>query len=84
MFACMSEELVERKKLYDYQEKALERIFARIHEFPANYNLCFQLPTGGGKTVIFSEIARRYIQETGKKFSFSLIELNYSVRRVTC
>jgi superfamily II DNA or RNA helicase len=25
------------------------------------------LPTGGGKTVIFSEIARRYIKETGKK-----------------
>ena len=63
----MGEVPQERKKLYDYQEKALERIFARIHEFPTKYNLCFQLPTGGGKTVIFSEIARRYIQETGKK-----------------
>ena len=63
----MGEVPQERKKLYDYQEKALERIFARIHEFPTTYNLCFQLPTGGGKTVIFSEIARRYIQETGKK-----------------
>jgi type I site-specific restriction-modification system R (restriction) subunit len=27
----------------------------------------YQLPTGGGKTVIFSEIARRYILTTGKK-----------------
>jgi superfamily II DNA or RNA helicase len=63
----MSDIVPPRKVLYDYQEKALERIFARIHEFPSNYNLCFQLPTGGGKTVIFSEIARRYIQETGKK-----------------
>ena len=63
----MSDIVPERKVLYDYQEKALERIFARIHEFPTNYNLCFQLPTGGGKTVIFSEIARRYIQDTGKK-----------------
>jgi superfamily II DNA or RNA helicase len=25
------------------------------------------LPTGGGKTVIFSEIARRFIEATGKK-----------------
>jgi superfamily II DNA or RNA helicase len=50
----MGEVPQERKKLYDYQEKALERIFARIHEFPTNYNLSFQLPTGGGKTVIFS------------------------------
>ena len=63
----MSDIVPARKVLYDYQEKALEIIFARIHEFPTNYNLCFQLPTGGGKTVIFSEIARRYIQETGKK-----------------
>ncbi len=63
----MSSNAHERKKLYDYQERALENIFAKFNEFPAKYNLCFQLPTGGGKTVIFSEIARRYIQETGKK-----------------
>ena len=30
-------------------------------------NLLYQLPTGGGKTVVFSEIARRYINETKKK-----------------
>ena len=29
--------------------------------------MLFQLPTGGGKTVIFSEITRRYIKSTGKK-----------------
>ena len=57
----------EGKKLYDYQADALEKIFGRLKEHPDSYNLCFQLPTGGGKTVIFSEIARRYIKETGKK-----------------
>ncbi len=57
----------EGKKLYDYQADSLEKIFGRLKEYPEKYNLCFQLPTGGGKTVIFSEIARRYIKETGKK-----------------
>lgn len=57
----------EGKKLYGFQALALEKIFDRIRKFPDKYNLCFQLPTGGGKTVIFSEIAKRYIQETGKK-----------------
>ena len=63
----MEETSPAKKKLYGYQERALEKIFSRIREFPDGYNLCFQLPTGGGKTVIFSEIARRYIAETGKK-----------------
>lgn len=57
----------EGKKLYDYQHDAIDQIFARIREFPQKYNLLYQLPTGGGKTVIFSEIAKRYIKETGKK-----------------
>lgn len=55
------------KKLYDYQENALDEIFRKINNCPENYNFLYQLPTGGGKTVIFTEIAKRYIQETGKK-----------------
>ena len=55
------------KKLYDYQHGAIDKIFERIHSNPENFNLLYQLPTGGGKTVIFSEIARRYIETTGKK-----------------
>lgn len=55
------------KELYDYQKNALHRIFDRLAEKKEPFNLLFQLPTGGGKTVIFSEIARRYILETGKK-----------------
>ena len=61
------ETLPTEKVLYDYQQRALDTIFDRIKKFPSNYNLCFQLPTGGGKTIIFSEIARRFIAETGKK-----------------
>lgn len=55
------------KELYDYQKKALYRIFDKIAEKKEPFSLLFQLPTGGGKTVIFSEIARRYVKETGKK-----------------
>ncbi|MDG1803727.1 DEAD/DEAH box helicase [Flavicella sp.] len=55
------------KELYDYQKEALSQIFGKIEDNPESYNLVYQLPTGGGKTVIFSEIARRYIEETGKK-----------------
>jgi len=61
------EEKVIGKKLYDYQHGAIDKIFDKINEFPNNYNLLYQLPTGGGKTVIFSEIARRYIKKTNKK-----------------
>jgi len=61
------EEKVIGKKLYDYQHGAIDKIFDRINDSPENYNLLYQLPTGGGKTVIFSEIARRYIEKTKNK-----------------
>ncbi len=55
------------KQLYAYQHGAIEDIFKKLEDHAARYNLLYQLPTGGGKTVIFSEIAKRYIQSTGKK-----------------
>ncbi len=55
------------KQLYAYQQAAIEDIFLKLKDHPARYNLLYQLPTGGGKTVIFSEIARRFILNTGKK-----------------
>lgn len=58
---------LNRKKLYDYQQNDLQRIFTCLDELPSNTNLLYQLPTGGGKTVVFSEITRRYIEQTGKK-----------------
>lgn len=56
-----------KKELYDYQAHDINQIFQRIDSRPSDYNLLYQLPTGGGKTVIFSEIARRYIELKKKK-----------------
>ncbi len=61
------EKAVSKKTLYDYQREDLKKIFKHINELPAGTNILYQLPTGGGKTVVFSEITRKYIQETGKK-----------------
>ncbi len=57
----------EQRKLYPFQEEAVNNIFGKLINMPSNANLLFQLPTGGGKTIIFSEIARRYIQQFKKK-----------------
>ncbi len=56
-----------KKDLYDYQLADLNKIFEVIDTAPDNFNLLYQLPTGGGKTVIFSEIVRRYIKKHNKK-----------------
>ena len=55
------------KKLYDYQRFAIERILETLESKDRNVNLLYQLPTGGGKTVIFSEFAKHYIKDTEKK-----------------
>jgi len=60
-------EIEEKKELYSYQEKDINTIFDRLDNAPNNYHLLYQLPTGGGKTVIFSEIVRRYLSKHDKK-----------------
>jgi superfamily II DNA or RNA helicase len=55
------------KSLYDYQIKDLNRIFDVMRDESDDFNLLYQLPTGGGKTVIFSEIVRRYVEQHNKK-----------------
>ena len=55
------------KQLYGYQKAAIEEIFQRFETAADDYHLLYQLPTGGGKTVIFSEIVRRYISKYNKK-----------------
>lgn len=67
----MAENTISQKKvgkeLYGYQQDALQEIFRRFEDAPQDYHLLYQLPTGGGKTVIFSEIVRRYLQRFNKK-----------------
>lgn len=60
-------ETEEKKVLYDYQARDINAIFDRMDHAASNYHLLYQLPTGGGKTVIFSEIVRRYLQNHNKK-----------------
>ena len=55
------------KKLYHYQEHDIAALFDKLEQNPGNYRLLYQLPTGGGKTVIFSEIASRFIKKYNKK-----------------
>lgn len=62
-----NKKVVKKKELYDYQKENIDKVFEKIENKSINYNLAFQLPTGGGKTVIFSEIARRFIKEKQKK-----------------
>ena len=61
------EERKEGKELYAYQKGAINQIFKLFEEAPEDYHLLYQLPTGGGKTVIFSEIVRQYIAKHDKK-----------------
>lgn len=60
-------EFEDRKELYDYQKGDIDAIFERIDNASPQHHLLYQLPTGGGKTVIFSEIVRRYINKHNKK-----------------
>ncbi|MFB1023008.1 MAG: DEAD/DEAH box helicase family protein [Vicingaceae bacterium] len=61
------EDSEEGKSLYPFQEASIQQISDKLNELEDGQNVLFQLPTGGGKTVIFSEITRRYIKSTGKK-----------------
>ncbi|MFT5215717.1 MAG: superfamily II DNA or RNA helicase [Glaciecola sp.] len=56
------EEKTTGKNLYSYQKGAIDKIFERFEKSPDDYHLLYQLPTGGGKTVIFSEIVRQYLK----------------------
>ena len=60
-------EIEDKKELYEYQLGDIDKIFQRLDNAPHNYHLLYQLPTGGGKTVIFSEITRRYLEKHNKK-----------------
>lgn len=60
-------EIEDKKELYAYQKGDIDAIFERIDNGPSQHHLLYQLPTGGGKTVVFSEIVRRYLSKHDKK-----------------
>jgi len=55
------------KKLYHYQQQDIDTLFDRLEASNIKNRILYQLATGGGKTVIFSEIASRFIQKYNKK-----------------
>ena len=60
-------EIEDKKELYGYQKGDIDAIFEIMDNKPSTYRLLYQLPTGGGKTVIFSEIVRRFLETHNKK-----------------
>lgn len=55
------------KELYSYQKGAIQKIFECFETADEDYHLLYQLPTGGGKTVIFSEIVSQYLKTHKKR-----------------
>ena len=53
--------------LYPYQENDIIKLLSKLDEGNIPRRLLYQLPTGGGKTVIFSELAKRFIQKRNLK-----------------
>jgi superfamily II DNA or RNA helicase len=60
-------DLYRAKELYPFQDKTVQTIIDELEKNGKQFNLLYQLPTGGGKTVIFSEIAKKFIQKTNEK-----------------
>ncbi len=55
------------KGLHQYQKNDIQTIFDCLNDSDFNNRILYQLPTGGGKTVVFSEIVRRFITQFDKK-----------------
>lgn len=73
-------DLYEAKKLYPFQEQTVNQVLDELRKNGTNFNLLYQLPTGGGKTVIFSEIARRFIEQWDKKVLILTHRIELSVQ----
>lgn len=73
-------EFYEAKTLYPFQEKTVQSIVEELEKNGKNFNLLFQLPTGGGKTVIFSEITRQFIEKTKEKVLILTHRIELSVQ----
>ncbi|MXV16663.1 DEAD/DEAH box helicase [Hufsiella ginkgonis] len=59
--------VVKDSSLYGYQETDINTLFDTLERCAGNRRLLYQLPTGGGKTRIFSAIADRFIRQYQRK-----------------
>ena len=73
-------ELYQAKTLYPFQESTVHKILDEFSKSGKDFNLLFQLPTGGGKTVIFSEIAKKYIEDSKEKVLILTHRIELSVQ----
>ncbi len=76
----IDEALFEPKTLYPFQQRTVNQIIDELKENGTDFNLLFQLPTGGGKTVIFSEITKNYIDTWKKKVLILTHRIELSVQ----
>lgn len=76
----IDEALFEPKTLYPFQETTVKQIIQELKDQGNDFNLLFQLPTGGGKTVIFSEIAKNFIETREKKVLILTHRIELSVQ----
>jgi superfamily II DNA or RNA helicase len=49
---------------YEHQQKSINEI---LEKFQTNQRVLYQLPTGGGKTFVFSFLTKLWVERTGKK-----------------
>lgn len=73
-------DLYKAKELYPFQSDTVHSILSEIKQNGNDFNLLYQLPTGGGKTVIFSDIAKKYIAEWNKKVLILTHRIELSVQ----
>lgn len=73
-------DLYQAKKLYPFQEETVSTILNELEENGVDFNLLYQLPTGGGKTVIFSEIAKQYVAKWNRKVLILTHRIELSVQ----
>lgn len=73
-------QLYEAKTLYPFQENTVNTILEELEKNGKEFNLLYQLPTGGGKTVIFSEIAKQYISKWKEKVLILTHRIELSVQ----
>lgn len=76
----IEQEISKPKVLYPFQENSVKAILREYEENGKDFNLLFQLPTGGGKTVIFSETAKRYIETIKEKVLILTHRIELSVQ----